>query len=229
MSFQISIWVTHFSVFLRLPTTCQLINYTQDTASHDLEAVTRLDNQMLPDVAPSHGIQPVWLGTSSDMISLHEANVLLTDFGESFPPSTTARHYTNTPALTAPPENRFRPDEPLSFPSDIWGFACLIYELLRTRLPFEGLASSADWMTMEQVTVLGKLPDEWWTKWDNRLSWLNEDGEPKNPGDMGERWDARFEAFVKMPRREDGLGEITSDEKEALLAMLKAMLGLRIG
>ncbi|KAK9234773.1 hypothetical protein V1525DRAFT_32806 [Lipomyces kononenkoae] len=38
---------------------------------------------------------------------------------------------------------------------------------------FGGFHPSADWMAKEHVEVLGKLPAEWWQKWDARMKWFN--------------------------------------------------------
>lgn len=81
-------------------------------------------------------------------------------------------------------------------------------------------------MTMEHVTVLGKLPEEWWEKWNVRSKWFNEDG-TRNHHDLGSPWTERFEKFVQNPRRRDGMQEIEDEEKAVLFAMLKAMLAFR--
>lgn len=169
---------------------------------------------------------PVWLGKDSEYISLSEARILLSDFGESFQPSITTRYHSNTPVLSAPPEIYFLSQTPLSFPADIWSLACTIYSIIGARPLFEGLAPSADWMTMEHVTALGILPSEWWAKWDSRSKWFNEDG-TRNNRDLGRPWAGRFEKFVQEPRRRCGMEVIEEEEKAALFTMLKAMLAFR--
>ena len=46
---------------------------------------------------------PIWLGKASELVPLSEAQICVTDFGESCLPSTTQRHYSNTPGILAPP------------------------------------------------------------------------------------------------------------------------------
>jgi hypothetical protein len=94
------------------------------------EPVERLDQRSLPDGLPSHAVVPVWLGKESDRVSLSEAQIIVTDYGESFAPATTRRDYSHAPALLVPPEVHFEPQEPLSFPADIWTLACTIWEII---------------------------------------------------------------------------------------------------
>ncbi|KAI9932288.1 hypothetical protein ASPWEDRAFT_51039 [Aspergillus wentii DTO 134E9] len=217
------------NILFRLPQTLDSILpeeiYSQYGQPH-CEPALRLDKQALSKGVPEYGIRPVWLGKDSELIPLSEANIIITDFGESFLPSTTQRHYSNTPALSAPPEIRFSPEMPLSFPIDIWSLACAIWSIMGTRPPFEGLAPTPDWMTIEHVTLLGRLPPEWWEKWDVRLQWFNEDG-TRNHEELGRPWAERFEKFVQEPRRKCGMEELGDEEKYALLGMLKAMLMFR--
>lgn len=43
---------------------------------------------------------------------------------------------------------------------------------------------SSDWMIKEKVDTVGKLPSEWWQKWDARLRWFSEEGR-RNHGGVG--------------------------------------------
>ncbi|WEW59216.1 hypothetical protein PRK78_004685 [Emydomyces testavorans] len=127
----------------------------------NLEPVVHLDNKPLPKGVPTHGIMSVWLGKDSTLISLSEAKILVTDFGESFQPSTTSRHYSHTPDLLIPPEVYFLSQKSLSFPADIWTLAGTIWAIIGQRPLFDGLSSSPDLVIKEHVDVLGKLPPEW--------------------------------------------------------------------
>jgi serine/threonine-protein kinase SRPK3 len=59
----------------------------------EFEPVVRCDKKPLPEGVPTHAISPLWLGKDSNRIPLSEAKILLTDFGESFRPSTTPRYW----------------------------------------------------------------------------------------------------------------------------------------
>ncbi|KAK9369044.1 kinase-like domain-containing protein [Lipomyces kononenkoae] len=192
------------------------------------EPIVRLDNQSLPRGVPRYGVLPVWLGKKSELISLPEAKIILTDFGESFLPFTTIRSYSSAPDLLVPPEAHFAPKEPLSFPADVWTLARTIWAIMGQRQLFEGFHPSADWMGKEYVEVLGKLPAKWWQKWDARRKWFNEEG-ARDHGGIGRPLTERFEYSIQEPRRQSGMAEVGVEEKCALLKMLRAMLAFTPG
>ncbi|RHZ48574.1 uncharacterized protein CDV56_102177 [Aspergillus thermomutatus] len=172
---------------------------------------------------PRHVVVPIWLGKASECISLSEAQIIVTDYGGSFMPATTMRHYSNTPDLLVPPEVHFEPQESLLFPADIWTLACTIWEIIGQRPLFEGFNPSADWVIREHVDALGKLPLQWWLKWDSRMRWFNEDG-TRHSGANPRHWEQRFNDSVQEPRQEFKMTEVGEVEKVALFAMLRAML-----
>lgn len=193
----------------------------------NVEPFVRLDGKSLSDGVPTHGVVPIWLGKESELIILSEAKILVTDFGESFLPSITQRHYSNTPAILVPPETYFLPDEPLSFPSDVWTLACTLWDIIGQKPLFEGFNPSNDWMIKEHVDALGKLPCDWWQEWDARERWFTEEAKRTSEG-AGRSLANRFVTSVEKPRRgsamEEELGEA---ERTALLTMLRGMLAFR--
>lgn len=133
----------------------------------------RLDGKPLPEGVPIHGVVPVWFGKESELVTLPEAKIFLSDSGESYLPSLTTRHHSNTPAVLVHPEVYFLPQKPLSFPADIWTLACTSWGMIGQRPLFEGFDPSADWMIKEHVDTMGRLPSEWWQKWDARSRWFD--------------------------------------------------------
>lgn len=187
----------------------------------ELEIVTRTDG---------HLVVPIWMGKASEDVEMPEAEVLLGDFGESFIPSSTDRLYSNSPPSFRPPETRFPPTL-LGFPADIWSLACLVWEVLGQRPLFESWMATDDEVLADQVDLLGKLPFEWWTRWDARSAFYVEDGElgieltpERPPGTVRRGWTERLELCIQRPRREEGLDKIGEDERAALLSMLRSML-----
>ncbi|KOC13230.1 hypothetical protein AFLA70_57g003811 [Aspergillus flavus AF70] len=83
------------------------------------EPVVRLDSRPLQPNVPSTAILPMWLGKPCEELSASEVQLLLTDFGEAYSPSTENRCEIRTPLAFAPPEARFEPERSLSFSSDI--------------------------------------------------------------------------------------------------------------
>ncbi|KAJ5699839.1 hypothetical protein N7536_002852 [Penicillium majusculum] len=94
-----------------------------------LEAVIRIDGNLLSEGVPANVYVPGWFGACSDDIILGEEKIIINDFGESFNPHKTL-------SILQPPEARFF-DEPLSFASDIWTLACTIWEIFGQRPLFE--------------------------------------------------------------------------------------------
>lgn len=160
-------------------------------------------------------------------IPLSDAHIIVTDFGESYHPLQESRIVCCAPVHYRPPESKFEPTKPKSFPSDIWTLACTLWatishgDLFDTVFPTE---NSATWLHVE---ALGKLPDEWWGAWDARSKYFTENGEPVQPD--GPTWtlDRQFEKGIQESRGRRKMETMGSDEKVALLAMLRQMLVFR--
>ncbi|KAI1198835.1 kinase-like protein [Nemania serpens] len=196
----------------------------------ELEQVVRVDGKPVDDGVPSHLVVPMWMGKSSEDIEMSEAQVLLSDFGESFMPAPVDRFYSNSPLSFRPPEAHF-PSKPLGFAADIWSLACLAWEILGARPLFESSMATDDEVLADVVDLLGKLPPEWWTQWGARSEFYTEDGESGiklAPGRLPETvrwgWNERLELCVQRPRREAGFDGISEDEWTSLLAMLRSMM-----
>jgi len=184
--------------------------------------VVLFDERPLPEGVPKHVVP----GKKCEL-SLNEAEIFLSGFGESFVPSITQRYHSSIPETLVPPEVYFLPQEPPSFSSDIWSLACTIWAIISLRPLFEAFIPNADNTIAQHVESLGKLPPEWWQKWDNRLEWYNDEGVRLN-GD-NTLLEELFESEVQMPRREVGMKEIDKEEKAALLEMLKGMMAFKPG
>lgn len=165
----------------------------------------------------------MWLGKDSELLALSEAQIILTDFGESFMPTAMERRYSNAPDLLTPPEAYFEEQKSLSFPADIWTLAWTIWAIIGQRPLFEGYYPSADWVIKEHVDCLGNLPASWWLKWESRAKWFNEDGTRQIEANS-RPLEQRFIDSLRQPRQEFKMQEVGDVEKVALLSMLRAML-----
>ncbi|KAF3490905.1 CMGC/SRPK protein kinase [Arthroderma uncinatum] len=231
------------NILLRLPldmkdlTPEQLYDRTGEPAR---ERVTREDGAPLDPGVPPEAIVPVWLGRGSDEISPAHSAVMIADFGEAFDPQTTQQFIAHTPLLLAPPESLFAEpgnlDDPLSFPGDIWTLACTIWDVFGSSPPFEAFPATLDDVVTEHVEMLGKLPDRWWRKWENRSNWFDEYGHKNvkeslrqwysnNPRD----WNQRFAEYIQHPRKRKKFDTFSSEEENAFRDMMKSMLVLEPG
>lgn len=196
----------------------------------ELEPVQTFDNKPIPLGVPPVATLPVWFPMERiNKLPLSDARIILADFGESYRPSQESKFECCTPVHSRPPENRFEPTEPKSFPSDVWTLACAVWATLAQRSLFEMFWCTEDAVTWMQVQALGKLPDEWWEKWDARSKDFTEDGQPiqADDGSPAYTFDFQFEDAVQEGRRRYKMQTMDSAEKEALLAMLRPMLAYR--
>ena len=155
---------------------------------------------------------------------MNEAKLLLGDFGVAFRPSEKSRFESYAPLVIRPPEALFEPTMPLSSASDIWSLGCTIFELLAHRSLIDGILAPQDEITAQQVHLQGRLPAEWWDKWEQRSKWFDAAGTPlSKKGDIW-TWDRRFEQWIQEPRQSCGMSVIHDEERVALLELLRWML-----
>jgi serine/threonine-protein kinase SRPK3 len=192
----------------------------------ELEPVQTFDDKPIPPGVPLMATYSVRFPMERiNKLPLSDAHIVVADYGESYRPSQESRFECCTPAHSRPPENRFEPTEPKSFPSDIWTLACTVWATLAQRSLFETFWSTEDSATWMQVQTLGKLPDAWWATWDARLEDFTEDGQPLRTDDGPvHTLDHQFEDGIQERRRGYNMETMDSAEKEALLAMLRPML-----
>ncbi|EWG49304.1 hypothetical protein FVEG_08873 [Fusarium verticillioides 7600] len=74
-------------------------------------------------------------------------------------------------------------------------FAHAIWAVMGLRTIFGSFLISEDNVTQEQVDTFGRLPDEWWSKWNARSRWFMEDGCHKNDG-CPEKLEGRFKSSI---------------------------------
>jgi len=217
------------NVLLRLPFNLSQISVEglyKKYGEPEFEAIRRFDGQPLPPNIPSRAVLPIWLGEASDKLKLPEAKILLSDFGEAFFPTKQQRFESHTPLVSRPPEVRFEPHKPMSFPSDIWSLGCSLWNIIGQNSLFDGMFATEDSITCEQVDALGMLPPEWWHKWEGRHSRFTEDGKPINRVPY-RSWEDRFEQDMQEPRQRKGMPRIEPAERDAIFKMLKSMLKFR--
>lgn len=172
----------------------------------------------------------VFLGKYADKLTLSDAYPLLTDLGESFSPLSDTRlgKDCQAPPAFRPPEATFEPSAPLGYPADIWSLATAIWELVGMKALFSIEHVPNDEILAQYFDVLGSMPSEWWTRWDGRGQFYDENGRPKESY-VENMWPPLEEAFdngVQKWRRRHG-SEMPRDEIKPFLGLTRRMLAFR--
>lgn len=99
--------------------------------------------------------------------------------------------------------------------------------------PFEAFPVTLDEVTIEQVEMLGKLPDRWWSKWEERSNRFDEDGRKnvKEPlrqwySNSTRDWAQRFTECIQHPRERRKPDTFLEEEENRFCDMIKSMLVL---
>ncbi|KAF8488915.1 kinase-like domain-containing protein [Gautieria morchelliformis] len=142
--------------------------------------------------------------------------VKICDFGEAFlwdgKPVITQLH---TPSVYAAPEIIFH--DHVSPGVDVWALAVLMHMVLSGgSLLFVSPDGIKKEVLREMVLTLGKLPDRWWTKWEDRSEYFDENGlfigdRTHFPGVSGQ--------FLKMPSE-----RMETEELEGLEKLFRMMV-----
>ena len=110
--------------------------------------------------------------------SFLEENIFVIDFGQSFEIKAPPKGYqASTVIHYFPPEYRF--DNVASLASDIWGLACTIFEIRAGRSLFTTFFGAHSDIMWDNVLTLGKMPEPWWSAFEERHRWFEENGRPK--------------------------------------------------
>jgi serine/threonine protein kinase len=219
------------NVLLRLPSSLDALSPEQLYARYrepDPQEVRCMAGRPIPKGVPTHCYHAIWLGRPSEDVSLLESRVLVTDFGVSHDPAKNPRLSSYIPVPLTPPEVWYLPKEPISFPADIWSLACTLWSVVAQRDLFESFVHSKNEIMEEQIDALGKLPSEWWERFEARPKRSVEDElERINYGYRARTLTDRFEDTIREPREEAGMETMGSEEKEAFLKLLRSMLAWR--
>lgn len=160
---------------------------------------------------------------------IKDAQIIISDFGESFIESDTSRTELHTPVLLLPPEHIFK--EPLTQAVDVWTLGCTLHEILGDGTLFEGFVPDEDHVVAEMISTLGHIPDRWWEKWARRSDFFLEDKEWKQDT---ERAHAPYfrplaERLTLMRGGDPKTCEFTAAELKTLEELLREMLAYEPG
>ncbi|GLA70063.1 hypothetical protein AtubIFM55763_010965 [Aspergillus tubingensis] len=219
---------------------------TGDSSTHEAK-ILRMFKAMSMEVNIHLGNILIHLPTSLDKLSVQEfyeqfgkrafeippdeAQLLLSDFGESFSPSDTEQRRRGqdcpSPLPVIPPEAYFEPDKPLTFPSDIWRLACAMYSIFGLRWLFDTTLTTRHDIASQQVDVIGEIPPEWWNTWEKRHEYFEEIGRPEKDRFVYPYLEQSFEKDVQAARQRDNMSSFAKEEQVVILSMLRSMLAMK--
>lgn len=183
----------------------------------------------LPPNIPAKAVLPLYLGKDAEEFSLSDAQIRLSDFGETFNPDLEPRlgKDCHTPLAARPPDAWFEIQTSLSYSADIWSLATAIWEIIGMKAIFSSEYTSVDEVICQQIDVLGSLPLEWFESWGKRDLYFDDDGVPKDGRYVWSSIDGAFEEGVQKYRRKFGMGEFDGEETAAFLDLMRRMLTFR--
>lgn len=227
-------------MLVKLPSTFDELSVQEFRKKYDepeTVPISRVDDKPLPPNIPSHAVVPLYLGKKAQEFTLADTHgLILSDFGEAFSPATEQRlgRECNTPLAKKAPEAVFEPDQPLSYPSDIWSLGTAIWEILGMKFIFSE-SETQDEIAAQQIDVLGSsnFPEKWRKHWE-RVDEEDKHGNvsvPRNPTGVRETWprlENAFEEFVQEYRRKrEAAGTFDEQETKAILELMRGMLRFR--
>ncbi|XP_044715342.1 kinase [Hirsutella rhossiliensis] len=118
--------------------------------------IRRVDGKPLSPNVPSQAVTSLYLGKRAPDFTIEDARgLVLSDFGESFNPTTELRlgRNCNTPTAKKAPEALFEPEAALSYSSDIWSLGTAIWEILAMKFIFSE-SETEDEIVAQQIDVL---------------------------------------------------------------------------
>ncbi|KAJ5774840.1 kinase-like protein [Penicillium paradoxum] len=221
------------NVLLKLPSSFDNLSIEQLYKRYgepETVPITRESGESLPPNVPAKAVEPLCLGKSSDKMTLPEARILLSDFGEAFAPASEVRlgKDCHIPPAFRAPEAMFKPDAPLLYPSDIWSLATTIWDIVGMKSLFSSEFATEDNVISQHIDVLGPMPPDWWVRWEGRSQFFSDDGQSTEYHQTN-KWtplDKRFEHCVQKWRRKKG-SELGEEETAAFLDLMRRMLVFR--
>ncbi|KAF1956234.1 kinase-like protein [Byssothecium circinans] len=229
------------NVLVRLPSTFDELSvqdFRKKFGEPETVPIARVDGKPLTPNVPVQAVIPLYLGKKAQEFTLADAHgLILSDFGEAFSPATEQRlgRDCNIPLAKRAPEALFEPNEPVSYPSDIWSLGTAIWEILGMKFIFTE-AETQDEIVAQQIDVLGShsnFPESWRKQWERpgEEEGYADDMMPRRPTGDRETWprlENAFEEFVRKYRRKrEAAGTFEEEETRAILELMRGMLRFR--
>jgi len=171
--------------------------------------------------APDYLVEP--LDLSRIHSSYFSGDALLVDFGHSFMSDSPPPEGVGTPLAYCSPEALF--DNRASVWSDIWALGCTVFEIRAGSQLFSSFLGGPDEVIRQMMQTLGKLPEPWWSAWEQRSAYFDENGRPKST------WENDIPLAVEYPLVEqirDIGAEDEVDEDESPVETIMEAPGTRL-
>ncbi|KAI8934778.1 hypothetical protein NX059_008465 [Plenodomus lindquistii] len=228
------------NVLVKFPSTFDALSipeFRKQFGEPDTVPITRVDGKPLSSNVPAQAVVPLYLGKKAQEFILTDAQgLILSDFGEAFSPASEQRlgRNCNTPLAKRAPEALFQPDDPVSYPSDIWSLETALWEIVGMKFVFSE-SETQDEIVAQQIDVLGfrGFPKSWRQQWE-RMGERDEhthDVIPRKPKGDRETWprlENAFEEFVQKYRRKREAARMFGEqETQDFLELMRGMLRFR--
>ncbi|KAI9643959.1 hypothetical protein NHQ30_007310 [Ciborinia camelliae] len=145
------------------------------------DGIMSISGSATGESAPKYIVQPCSL-LNPQFLS---EDILLVDFGCAFP-SDSSPSNPNDIHLTmsySAPEVIF--DSKMSLHSDIWALGCELFEIRGGAQLFGDWIGTKDDILRQILQAFGRPPEPWWSTWENRRLFFDDDGKPKKIWDCG--------------------------------------------
>lgn len=225
-------------MLINAPSTISKLSISEFRARFDepcMEPVSRVDKGPLPLGMPARVAIALDLSKEAEDFTMDDARgLVLCDFGEAFAPATEQRlgRACNIPVAKRPPEAAFRPDQDLSYSSDVWSLGLAIWEILGMNALFTE-SEPFNEVIAQQIEVLGiqSFPAGWRALFDGPEATDTDPLIPRQPAHKREPWpplEHAFEEFVQKYRRKwDDLGVFGEQETHLIFDLMRKMLRFR--
>ena len=153
-------------------------------------------------------------------------DILLVDFGCVFPsdsPPSNPDDIGLTISYSAP-EAIF--DSKISVYSNIWALGYVLFEIRSGEQLFGDWIGTKDDVLRQMVQAFGKLPEPWWTAWENGGLFFDDDGELRKTWDDGPVRASKFELDEMIA--EIGAEDEEEDEPERSCAVMLEPNGAKV-
>ncbi|KAF2489397.1 kinase-like protein [Lophium mytilinum] len=178
--------------------------------------------------APKYVVAPIAWDRNVDR-KYFKDQIAVVDFGESFETSNPPKEL-GTPTAYCAPELLI--GSIVSQASDLWALACTLSEIRTTRRLFRDWEGDGEDPKWQMVVLLGKFPEPWWSSWETRKNYFDDNGDPymTESGHMSVSGARTIEEYVEEGVTHDLNGVITKshtiprDEGRVLADLLGQML-----